>query len=130
MNKSQVVGLEILRLGLAGVFLWFGFSQLFNTLAWVGIVPSWAIDLLRIPPAFIVLGNGLLEVVLGSLLALRILTKYVALVLALHLFVIAFELGLTSIGIRDFGLSFATLALTFLHHGEATERPANFSQNI
>ena len=114
MNRNQKIGFEVLRLALAGVFLWFGFSQLFDSLAWVGIVPDWAVNLLHMPPAFIVLSNGLLEVVLGSLLALNILTRYVALVLALHLFVIAFELGLTAIGVRDFGLSFATLAIFFL----------------
>jgi uncharacterized membrane protein YphA (DoxX/SURF4 family) len=114
MNRNQIIGFEILRLALAGVFLWFGFSQLFNSLAWVGIVPDWAVNILHMPPAFIVLGNGLLEVALGSLLALGILTRYVALILALHLFVIAFELGLTAIGVRDFGLSFATLAIFFI----------------
>ncbi len=114
MNRNQIIGFEILRLSLAGVFLWFGFSQLFNSLAWVGIVPDWAVNFLHMPPAFIVLGNGLLEVVLGSLLALGILSRYVALVLALHLFVIAFEMGFSAIGIRDFGLSFATLAIFFI----------------
>ncbi len=114
MNRNQIIGFEILRLALAGVFLWFGFSQLFNSLAWVGIVPVWAVNILHMPPAFIVLGNGLLEVVLGSLLALGILSRYVALVLALHLFVIAFEMGFSAIGIRDFGLSFATLAIFFI----------------
>jgi uncharacterized membrane protein YphA (DoxX/SURF4 family) len=114
MNRNQIIGFEILRLSLAGVFLWFGFSQLFNSLAWVGIVPDWAVNLLHMPPAFIVLGNGLLEVVLGSLLALGILSRYVALVLALHLFVIAFEMGFSAIGVRDFGLSFATLSVFFL----------------
>lgn len=114
MNRNQIIGFEILRLALAGVFLWFGFSQLFNSLAWVGIVPNWAVNILHMPPAFIVLGNGLLEVVLGSLLALGILSRYVALVLALHLFVIAFEMGFSAIGIRDFGLSFATLAIFFI----------------
>lgn len=114
MNRNQIIGFEILRLALAGVFLWFGFSQLFNSLAWVGIVPDWAVNILHMPPAFIVLGNGLLEVVLGSLLALGILSRYVALVLALHLFVIAFEMGFSAIGIRDFGLSFAILAIFFI----------------
>lgn len=114
MNHNQIIGFEILRLALAGVFLWFGFSQLFNSLAWVGIVPDWAVNILHMPPAFIVLGNGLLEVVLGSLLALGILSRYVALVLALHLLVIAFEMGFSAIGIRDFGLSFATLAIFFI----------------
>lgn len=114
MNRNQIIGFEILRLSLAGVFIWFGFSQLFNSLAWVGIVPNWAVNLLHMPPAFIVLGNGLLEVVLGSLLALGILSRYVALVLALHLFVIAFEMGFSAIGVRDFGLSFATLSVFFL----------------
>lgn len=104
----------ILRLGLAIVFLWFGFSQLFDGINWVSWVPEWAVNLLNIPPAMIVLLNGSFEVVAGALLALNIYTRWVALALAIHLFVLVIEIGLTPIGMRDFGLMMATLALVFL----------------
>lgn len=113
---TQQTGLAVLRLGLAAMFLWFGFSQLFDSLSWVSWVPEWAVALLHIPPAMIVLGNGLLEVVLGTLLAFGVLTAPVAYVLALHLFVIVCDIGLTAIGVRDAGLMFATLALGLLSH--------------
>lgn len=107
-------GKLILRLALAGVFLYFGFSQLFDGVSWVGMVPAWAVSMMHLPPAMIVLMNGLLEVVLGAMLALGFFTRYAALILAIHLFVIAFDFGFNPIGIRDFGLSFATLAIFFL----------------
>lgn len=60
--SRQQFGLHLLRLGLAGVFLWFGFSQLLDSLRWVSVVPQWAVDLLRIPPAMIVLHSHVLFV--------------------------------------------------------------------
>jgi uncharacterized membrane protein YphA (DoxX/SURF4 family) len=112
--KTHDLGLLVLRLGLAALFLWFGFSQLFDSVAWVSWVPQWAVDTLHIPPAMIVLGNGLLEVVLGIMLALNLWVRPVALVLAAHLAVITIEIGITPIGVRDFGLTMATLALALL----------------
>lgn len=107
-------GLLVLRLGLSTVFLWFGFSQLFDTIQWVGFVPAWAVELVHLPPAMIVLANGLLEVVLGALLAMGFFVRYVALALALHLGLITVSLGLTATAVRDFGLTMATLALALL----------------
>ncbi len=107
-------GYVILRYGLAAVFLWFGFSQLLDGINWVGWVPEWAVQILHIPPAFIVLLNGAFEVVAGSLLALNIMTRWVALALAAHLVLITIEIGATAIGVRDFGLTIATLALALL----------------
>jgi uncharacterized membrane protein YphA (DoxX/SURF4 family) len=114
------IGLLILRLGLAAVFLWFGFSQLFDGINWVSLVPEWAVNIAHLPPAMIVLANGLFEVVFGTLLALGILTRYVAILLALHLAFIAFQMGLTAIGVRDFGLVTALIALGFL--GKTTDQ--------
>lgn len=108
------IGVLILRYGLAVVFLWFGFSQLLDGINWVSWVPEWAVNLLHIPPAFIVLANGLFEVIAGTLLALNIWTRWVALALALHLLVITIEIGATAIGVRDFGLTAATLTLSLL----------------
>jgi uncharacterized membrane protein YphA (DoxX/SURF4 family) len=69
--QQEKIGLLMLRLAMAAVYLYFGFSQLFDGINWVGIVPEWAVNLVHLPPAMIVLGNGLMEVVLGTLLANR-----------------------------------------------------------
>ena len=108
------VGLLVLRYGLAAMFLWFGFSQLLDSVNWVSWVPDWAPVLLHIPPAMIVLGNGLFEVIAGFLLAAGLLVRPVAALLALHLALITVEIGLTAIGARDFGLTMATIALALL----------------
>lgn len=111
MFSSNQWGVLILRLSLAVLFLWFGFSQLLDGFNWVGWVPEWAVSLLHIPPAMIVLLNGAFEVVAGSLLALNILTRWAALALGLHLLVLVFDIGLTPIGVRDFAIMMATFAL-------------------
>ena len=111
---SNQIGFLILRLAMAGVYLYFGFSQLFDPSAWTGIVPEWATSLSHMSAASLVLGNGILEVVLGSLLALGLLVVPVSVILSIHLFVIALEFGLTPVGVRDFGLAFATLSIAFL----------------
>jgi len=122
MSRTQA-GLLVLRLGLASVFLWFGFSQLLDGINWVGWVPEWAVALLHLPPAFIVLGNGLFEVVFGAFLALGLWTRFVALLLTLHLALITFDIGLTATGVRDFGLTLATAALALMGKGEDEEQP-------
>lgn len=110
MTQSRL-GFLVLRLGLAAVFLWFGFSQLFDGINWVSSVPEWAVNLISLPPAMIVLTNGLLEVVFGSILAMGLWTRFASLVLALHLVPIMLNIGFTPIGVRDFGLMMATIAL-------------------
>lgn len=125
LNQQQW-GLLILRLGLAALFLWFGFSQLFDGLNWVGWVPEWAVEILNIPPAMIVFGNGAFEVIAGGLLAFNVWTRWAALALALHLAVITVEIGMNEIGVRDFGLTMATLALALL----ATKRDAGVTPSV
>lgn len=112
-NREQI-GMIVLRLGLAGVYLFFGFSQLFDGASWVRIVPEWATTLSHLSPAVLVLANGVMEVVLGTLLALGFWVMPVAAILSLHLFVIASGFGFVATGIRDYGLALATAALAFL----------------
>lgn len=114
--NAHLYGLTLLRLGIASVFLWFGFSQLFDSASWVDIVPLWAVELLNIPPAFIVMGNGAFEIVAGMLIAMRVWVRPIAILLGLHLLVITLEMGLTPTGVRDFGLVTATFALALLHN--------------
>src|SRR3989344_4518241 len=113
--RREEIGLLVLRLGLAAMFLWFGFSQLYDSVNWVGWVPEWAVSIFHIPPALIVMMNGAFEVVAGVFLAANFLVRPMAILLALHLVVITIEIGFTAIGVRDFGLTMATTALAFLY---------------
>ena len=117
--RTERFGLQLLRLGLAAVFLWFGFSQLFNSLAWVDIVPGWAVSLAHLPPAMIVMMNGTMEVVLGTLMAMKIFVRTIAFILALHLLPIALSFGITAIGVRDIGLSLASMSLALIYRKPA-----------
>jgi len=101
----------VLRLGLSVVMLWFGISQLMNSGMWVGMVPNWAVALSGLEPATIVHLNGVFEVLAGTMLAVGIFTRWVAALLFVHLLIITVDLGMTAVGVRDFGLSFSLLAL-------------------
>jgi len=114
---SHDIGRLVLRLGLATVFLWFGFSQLFDGINWVSWVPAWAVAVLHLSPAMIVLANGTFDMVMGALIAMNLFTRIVALLAAIHILFITFEIGFNEIGMRDFGLSMATFALFFLEDG-------------
>lgn len=111
---TRTFGVHLLRLSLAAMFLWFGFSQLLDGLNWVDWVPSWAVDLLHMPPAMIVLLNGAAEVVGGVLLATGVFVRPVAILLGIHLAIITVDIGMNAIGVRDFALTGATLALALL----------------
>lgn len=110
---SERIGYHILRLSLASVLLWFGFSQLFNGIEWVGWVPDWVVSFVHLPPAMIVLANGLFEVIAGALIAMNLFVRPVAALVAIHFAFITLEIGMTAIGVRDFGLTGAAAALAF-----------------
>ncbi len=110
----DIAGRTVLRYGLAIVFLYFGFSQLLDSLRWVALVPDWAVETLRLPPAFIILGNGAFDIIGGTLLALGLWVRPVAYVLSAHVLLIGLSLGLSPTGVRDFGLATATLSLALL----------------
>jgi len=107
--KMRNAGIVLLRLGMVFVFLWFGIQQLTNPSSWVGFVPSFVDSLVGAEK--IVFINGLFEILASILLLLNIYTRPVALLLAIHLGGIAVTLGFTPIGVRDMGLTIATLAV-------------------
>jgi uncharacterized membrane protein YphA (DoxX/SURF4 family) len=102
----------VLRLGLAILYLWFGFSELLNTPAWTAWVPGWAMSLTHLSAAQIVLLNGGFEMVAGALLAIGIWVRPVAALLAAHMLLIVVDIGLDQIGMRDLAICFATVALS------------------
>lgn len=102
----------VLRVGLATVIVWFGSNQLLSPDMWTAWVPTWT-SALGLDAAQVVFLNGLFEVAAGLLLLLGVYTRYVALVLFAHMMVIVYDIGLTAIGVRDFGIAIALLALAF-----------------
>ncbi len=123
-----------LRIGLALVFLWFGISQLVNPVSFMGYVPQFLYphqagmmhehplqmmhDIPHPTLHALIMGNGLLETVLGLLLLTGLFTRVSALILSLHLFGIMLGLGYNDLAVRDFGLALATLSV-FLHGPDA-----------
>ncbi len=102
----------VLRLGLAALYLWFGFSEVLNPEMWVSWVPTWASSITGLSAHSIVYINGGFEIALGAFLAIGIAVRWVALVLAVHMAVIVYEIGFDAIGVRDAALAAATIALS------------------
>ncbi len=100
----------VLRFGLVILFLWFGLSQVTNPGAWTSWLPTWT-QSLPVSGTALVLFNGLFEAGLGAALAAGFWARLVATLLALHLLLIAYEVGYNDIGVRDFCLAIATSAI-------------------
>ncbi len=117
MQSLSPYGLTIIRVGLAGVLLWFGVNQLMEAESWVGYVPEFVPALLGVPGTTLVLANGAIEIACGVLLFLGVFTRIVALVMGIHLVLIAASLGNTAVAVRDWGLAAAFIGLAFTGAG-------------
>jgi uncharacterized membrane protein YphA (DoxX/SURF4 family) len=113
MPASDQIGSLILRLGLAALYLWFGLSQVIQPTDWVSWLPVWT-ERLPVGPTVIVIANGAFETVFGLFLAVGFQTRFAAALLALHLYFITYEIGYNAVGVRDFAIATATLAVAFL----------------
>lgn len=101
--------LRILRYSFVVLFLWFGVQQLMGPGIWVGFLPTWT-GYLPIPGEMLVLLNGWFEIIAAIALAVGLFTRWIALILGLHLFMIAWEAG-GAIGMRDLILGMIGVAL-------------------
>ena len=110
VDRLRQASPAVLRIALALVFLAFGLWQLRDPASVVGWLPAEA-SMIPIPGATLGLLNGAFEVLFGALLVLGVYTRLSALLLGLHLAGITLTIGFTQVGIRDFGLAFATLAV-------------------
>ena len=111
MKTMKIFSPVVLRVGIAVVFIWFGFNQFTHTTDWIGFVPQSISDMLSLSATTLVHINGVFEIVFGIALLLGFYTRFAALMLALHLLDITYIVGYSSIGVRDFGLSIATIAI-------------------
>lgn len=121
-ERMQKCAPVILRIGLAIVFIWFGFSQIGNPGMWERLIPASVTGFTGLSATTMVLFNGSFEIVFGLCLLFGFFTRVVSLLLALHMIHITLVLvmgsGWNAISIRDLGLSFAAVALfLFGPHG-------------
>jgi uncharacterized membrane protein YphA (DoxX/SURF4 family) len=112
-DKQRDYAILILRVGLALVFLYFGVMQLINPAQWTRLLPGFTSSM---PQETLIMLNGVFEVIFGLLLLVGFMTRWVAALLAIHLASITVNLGYTAIGVRDFGLTLATIALALYNN--------------
>ena len=108
-DSISYAAVPVARLGISLVFLWFGVNQLLFPSDFMGYLSDY---LLQMESAeMFVIFNGLFETIAGTLLLLGIFTRPVALILSLHLLVIAASLGYNDISVRDTGIAIVAFAL-------------------
>jgi uncharacterized membrane protein YphA (DoxX/SURF4 family) len=100
----------VLRISISLVFIWFGFSQIFNPNLLTGYLPAFAYSL-GIKPLTLIFLNGIFESFFGLMLLIGFKTRLSSFLLGVHLFVITMSLGFNEIGVRDFGLTASTFAI-------------------
>lgn len=110
-EKAKSFAPTLLRVGMSLVFLWFGTQQILNTDMWTALIPSWIVSMSGLSAVALVHFNGAFEIVFGLCLISGYFTSITALLLALHMLDITFTVGYTGVGVRDFGLSIATIAV-------------------
>ena len=110
MNLKEYAPI-VLRISLGLVFLWFGFTGVFNHESLVGYLPEFVYSL-GISLQSILLLNGIFEIIFGTLLIMGLFTRVVAFIFFLHTLLIIFLLGYNDIAIRDFGLALASLSIS------------------
>ena len=110
--SGEKISHVLTRISLALVFLSFGYVQLQSPAGWVSYLPG-ILQRLPIDGQFFIFLNGTMEILLGLFLLLGIYIRPAAFVLGIHLFAIAATIGFNAVGIRDFGLSLATLGVAF-----------------
>jgi len=110
INNLKKFANPLLRISLSIVFLYFGFQQISNPDAWVSFIPNFITNTIITANNLIIL-NGIMELTLGTFLLIGIYTRFSALILSIHLFFIALSIGISPLGIRDFGLAIATFVI-------------------
>lgn len=116
--KKEDLGLLILRIGLGGVFLWFGIDKFFNPLIWSKWVPEWFSVLLPIDLFTFVYILGVVETIIGLLVLIGFYTKTATALAGVLLMAIMPSLGFNDIMIRDAGLLFMAIGLMLLGPGD------------
>jgi len=109
--KKEDLGLLFLRIGLGGVFLWFGIDKFFNPVFWTKWIPDWFGAVLPVDVFTFVYALGVFETFIGLLVLIGFYTRIAAGLAGVSLFGIIASWGLNEIMIRDTGLLFLALGI-------------------
>ncbi len=115
--KKNDLGLLFLRLGLGGVFVWFGIDKFFHPNVWSAYMPGWFSSILPMGIFTFIYLLGVFEIIAGSLVLFGLYTRISAVICAVFLFGIICSLGLNDVMIRDAGLLFLALGIAMLGAG-------------
>ena len=114
----------VLRVGLAFVFLWFGYSQVTGPDDWVRLIPEFITNMTGLSAKTFVLINGGFEIIAGILILLGIFTRVVAFLLFLHMISVVLDLvgvfgteglSLSATAVRDIGIATGCLSLASMN---------------
>lgn len=108
MNKTSF---HILRVGTAITFLWIGILILQNPEAWGGYITPWVAELLPMSIKTVMIETAILDLVIGFLLLIDVLTPWAALVGAGHMVMVLIASGITNSTVRDIAIFAGALAL-------------------
>jgi uncharacterized membrane protein YphA (DoxX/SURF4 family) len=113
MNED--VGKLLLRVGLGGVFLWFGIDKFVHPEIWLNYIPEW-FPMLVSEGLFINL-LGIVESLIGFFVLVGFYSQIAAGIAALMLVPIIFSLGYNELMVRDVGLFFLAVGIAVLGSG-------------
>ena len=111
LKKLPFFAPVVLRLGLAGVFVWFGMSQILDQTAWTSFIPDFVLNITGLSATTFVFLNGIFEIIMSVLLVFGIWVRPVATLLFLHMCGIVASVGLDSIGMRDIAIAAGLLSV-------------------
>lgn len=110
LDKFKEESIPIVRYSVGLVFFLFGISQLLNPVLWTAWVPQF----IPFAPKTVVITNGIFDLIIGFFLILGLFLRFFSFIGILHLIGITASVGYNDIGIRDFGILLALVAV-FLH---------------
>lgn len=107
----QKLPFNLLRIGLAIVFIWVGVFIIQDPHGWGSMIQPWALKLIPGSLDQVMISTGTLDILIGIFMLFNIWTWLAAFVGAVHLLIVLVTVGVNVITVRDIGLLFATLAL-------------------
>lgn len=116
LERYQSYAPLLIRVGLGLVFVYFGIDKFLRPEVWEGWIPPFIKA--SVPSATFLTMSGVIEIVLGTMLIVGLLTRYAALLVAFFLVGVLATFGADDITGRDVGLLGAALSLVLTGSGE------------
>ncbi len=102
---------HILRVGIAITFIWIGVLIFKSPQAWGSYLQPWAAKLVSIPLQQAMIATAIMDIAVGLLLLVDVVTWAAALLAAGHLIIVLITVGISEITVRDIGLFAGSCAL-------------------